>query len=41
VAELRRIAGRYFPLIAYFQLRPLNPDIPPAAEWLATRAAHI
>lgn len=37
VAELRRIADRYFPLVEYFQLRPLNPNIGPAAQWLAER----
>jgi uncharacterized Ntn-hydrolase superfamily protein len=35
VAELRRLAERYFPLIPYYRLRPLDPSVPPAAEWLA------
>jgi len=37
VAELRRLADQYFPLIPYYRLRPLDPDVPPAAEWLASR----
>jgi len=37
VAELRRLANEYFPLIPYYQLRPLDPNVPPAAEWLASR----
>jgi len=35
VAELRRLATEYFPLIAYYRHRPVDPNIPPAAEWLA------
>ena len=35
VAELRRLASEYFPLIPYYRLRPLDPNVPPAAEWLA------
>jgi uncharacterized Ntn-hydrolase superfamily protein len=35
VAELRRLAEQYFPLVAYYQQRPLDPGLPPAAEWLA------
>jgi uncharacterized Ntn-hydrolase superfamily protein len=37
VAELQRIADQYFPLVEYFQARPLNPNIGPAAQWLAER----
>src|SRR5262249_2085351 len=37
VAELRRLAQEYFPLISYYRLRPLDPNVPPAAEWLANR----
>ena len=37
VAELRRLASEYFPLIQYYRLRPLDPNVPPAAEWLASR----
>ena len=37
VAELRRVADQYFPLVAYYRLRPLDPNVPPAAEWLASR----
>ena len=37
VAELRRLADQYFPLIAYYRLRPVDPSVPPAAEWLAKR----
>ena len=39
VAELRRLANAYFPLVAYYNLRPRDPRIPPAAEWLAARRA--
>ena len=35
VAELRRMADHYFPLIPYYTLRPSNPDLPRAEEWLA------
>lgn len=35
VAELRRLADTYFPLVAYYRLRPVDPSVPPAAEWLA------
>ena len=34
IRELRRLADRYFPLIAYYSLRPFNPDVPGADEWL-------
>ena len=34
VAELRRLADAYFPLVAYYNLRPRDPSVPPAAEWL-------
>lgn len=37
VAELRRLADAYFPLVPYYNLRPHDPDLPPAAEWLAAR----
>jgi uncharacterized Ntn-hydrolase superfamily protein len=37
VAELRRLATDYFPLVDYYMMRPANPDLPPAAEWLAAR----
>jgi uncharacterized Ntn-hydrolase superfamily protein len=39
VAELRRLAQAYFPLIPYYSLRPRDPNVPPAAEWLAARPA--
>lgn len=35
VAELRRLADHYFPLVHYYAERPSNPDLPRAAEWLA------
>lgn len=35
VAELRRLANEYFPLVAYYRTRPLDPNLPGAAEWLA------
>jgi uncharacterized Ntn-hydrolase superfamily protein len=34
VAELRRLAEAYFPLISYYNLRPRDPTVPSAAEWL-------
>jgi uncharacterized Ntn-hydrolase superfamily protein len=37
VAELRRLADAYFPLVPYYNLRPRDPSVPPAAEWLAAR----
>jgi len=37
VAELRRLADAYFPLVDYYNLRPRDPNVPPAAEWLAAR----
>ena len=35
VTELRRLADTYFPLVSYYRLRPHDPNVPPAAEWLA------
>src|SRR5262245_58144018 len=37
VRELRRLADAYFPLVEYYNLRPRDPNVPPAAEWLAAR----
>jgi uncharacterized Ntn-hydrolase superfamily protein len=37
VAELRRLADAYFPLVPYYNLRPRDPRLPRAAEWLAAR----
>ena len=37
VRELRRLADRYFPLVAYYSLRPYNPDLPGADDWLRNR----
>jgi uncharacterized Ntn-hydrolase superfamily protein len=37
VAELRRLAAAYFPLVPYYTLRPRDPTVPSAAEWLAAR----
>jgi len=34
VRELRRLADRYFPLVGYYSLRPFNPDVPGADDWL-------
>jgi uncharacterized Ntn-hydrolase superfamily protein len=34
VAELRRLADAYFSLIPYYTLRPRDPNLPSAAEWL-------
>jgi len=35
VRELRRLADEYFPLIGYYSLRPFDPNLPRAPEWLA------
>ena len=40
VAELRRLAAVYFPLIPYYSLRPRDPNVPSAAEWLAAQRRH-
>jgi uncharacterized Ntn-hydrolase superfamily protein len=37
VRELRRLADRYFPLVPYYSLRPFNPDLPGADDWLRNR----
>ncbi len=38
VQELRRMADAYFPLVPYYYgLRPRDPNVPSAAEWLAAR----
>ncbi len=37
VTELRRLADAYFPLVSYHHLRPRDPSVPPAAEWLAAQ----
>ncbi len=38
VTELRRLADAYFPLIPYYYgLRPRDPSLPSAAEWLAAQ----
>src|SRR5256884_3291361 len=37
LAELRRLADAYFPLVPYYNLRPRDPNVPSAAEWLATQ----
>jgi uncharacterized Ntn-hydrolase superfamily protein len=37
VAELRRLADAYFPLVPYYNLRPRDPNVPSAAEWLAAQ----
>ena len=34
VRELRRLADRYFPLIPYYGLRPFDPNVPGADDWL-------
>ncbi len=41
VAELRRLADAYFPLVAYYNLRPRDPRLPPAAEWLAASRSGL
>jgi uncharacterized Ntn-hydrolase superfamily protein len=37
IVELRRLADAYFPLVAYYNLRPRDPNVPSAAEWLAAQ----
>ena len=37
VSELRRLADKYFPLVAYYSLRPFDPNLPRAEEWLRAR----
>jgi uncharacterized Ntn-hydrolase superfamily protein len=37
VSELRRLADRYFPLIPYYGLRPFDPELPRAEDWLRER----
>jgi uncharacterized Ntn-hydrolase superfamily protein len=37
VVELRRLADAYFPLVPYYNLRPRDPNVPSAAEWLAAQ----
>ena len=39
VSELRRLANAYFPLVPYYNLRPRDPNVPAAAEWLAAQRA--
>jgi uncharacterized Ntn-hydrolase superfamily protein len=34
VSELRRLADKYFPLVGYYSLRPFDPNLPRAEEWL-------
>jgi hypothetical protein len=38
VAELRRLANEYFPLVPYYSLRPFDPNLPRAQEWLSAQA---
>jgi len=41
VKELRRLADAYFPLVPYYYgLRPRDPNVPSAAEWLAAQRRH-
>ena len=37
VAGLRRLADAYFPLVPYYNLRPRDPNVPSAAEWLTAQ----
>ena len=39
VAELRRMANDYFPLVPYYNLRPSDPNLPRAWDWLAEQRA--
>jgi uncharacterized Ntn-hydrolase superfamily protein len=34
VKELRRLADKYFPLVSYYSLRPFDPNVPGADDWL-------
>jgi uncharacterized Ntn-hydrolase superfamily protein len=40
VVELRRLADAYFPLVSYYNLRPGDPNVPPAADWLAAQRSR-
>ena len=40
VAELRRLADGYFPLVPYYNLRPRDPNVPSAAEWLRAQGGR-
>ena len=40
VRELRRLADEYFPLVAYYGLRPHDPTVPRAPDWLAQQRAR-
>ena len=40
VVELRRLADAYFPLVSYYLLRQRDPNVPPAAEWLAAQRSR-
>jgi uncharacterized Ntn-hydrolase superfamily protein len=40
VVELRRLADEYFPLVPYYNLRPADPNLPRAHEWLAEQRAR-
>ena len=40
VGELRRLADEYFPLVPYYNLRPWDPNLPRAHEWLAEQRAR-
>jgi uncharacterized Ntn-hydrolase superfamily protein len=37
IVELRQLADAYFPLVDYYNLRPRDPNVPAAAEWLAAQ----
>jgi uncharacterized Ntn-hydrolase superfamily protein len=41
VAELRRLADAYVPLVPYYNLRPRDPNLPSTAEWLAARRRRV
>ena len=34
VEPLRRLADKYCPLVAYYSLRPFDPNLPRAEDWL-------
>ena len=37
LSTLRRLADAYFPLVPYYNLRPRDPNVPSAAEWLTAQ----
>jgi uncharacterized Ntn-hydrolase superfamily protein len=40
VRDLRRLADRYFPLVGYYGMRPADPTLPGADDWLRRQPAE-